>query len=206
MKKLTILMAIMTWGAVASVAQAQDKKNYVIGSLGVYAASGGASVHEEGPDGSSEFDLSVVSNEIDNTKRLGYGHYLNEKLSLEFAFVDFGKIQFEIKNGRSDSEYFIYSLYVYDISAVYHKPLNEKAKLTFRGGFNSYQWVNEDGYAIISTNVNSKSSGTGQLLGIGVEFGDIHVELRSYDLTLISYGLDVYTLPTVLSVGYKARF
>ncbi|MCH9843909.1 MAG: porin family protein [Alphaproteobacteria bacterium] len=217
MKKLLTFIVVMAWGAVASVAQAQDKKNYVIGSLGIYAASGGGSVYWDGPewvvrekDDNYSYrevssNYSAVGNERDNNKRLGVGYHLNQKLSLEFAYVDFGKIRFETKGGGPDIQYDLLSLDVYDVSAVYYKPLGQKAKLTFRGGINSYQWVDEDGKDVKSED-GDKSSGLGRLLGFGVEFGDIHVELRSYDLTLISSGIKFYSLPAVLSAGYKVRF
>ncbi len=208
-------MVVLAWGAVASVAQAQDKKFYVIGSLGIYAVSGDESVTMELSFTNSEYRLKNEYSEDGQNLRLGFGAYINETLSLEFGYVDFGDINNESTSEivRCDSFCAVETTFskllldVYDISAVYYKPLNEKVNLTFRGGITSYQWVDKDGKDIKEGVDDVKTaSGTTPLLGIGAEFGDIHVELRRYDLTLTVGEYDYYTTPMVLSVGYKARF
>ncbi len=210
MKKLLTLMVVLAWGAVASVAQAQDKKNYIIGSLGVYASSGEKNVTDY-PSGDVHEHKGRLS-EDGNNFRIGFGSYVNQSLSLEFAIVDFGDFKgtdrdTDCNNGNCETTLSEYKakLDVYDVSAVFYKPLNEKANLTFRGGFANYSW-SVNGRDIDNIDGINAADMT-LLLGVGAEFGDIHVELRSYDLTYHVTGVgEYYTTPIVLSVGYKAHF
>ena len=199
MKKILALMVVFGMGAFASVAQAQDKKSYVILGYGAIAASGGETIENEGGS-------TTEYTEAGGYLRLGYGYYLNENLSLELSIIDIAGINQKTSFGAISVESGFATLSSTEFAAVYYKPLNEKTNLTLRGGLVSYSWASAEGEAVSETG-DAVYSGTTPVLGVGIETGNWQFELAQYDFTLtLEDGTNVYTGPMVLSAGYKFRF
>ncbi len=194
-------MVVLAWGAVASVAQAQDKKSYIVFGYGLVASSGGETVSKTDNFGNV---TTATYSEPGDYLRLGYGYHLNESLSLELAHIDIAGINTEVMIGSSSIEGGYASLSTTEGSLVYYKPLNEKTKLTLRGGLVSYSWTPLGEVDFTEFN---KTSGTTLLLAVGAEKGNWQFELQSYDVTLTDNdGDNLYTGPMILSAGYKFRF
>ncbi len=211
MKKILALILVFGMGALASVAQAQEMKSYVILGYGVIASSGGATVTQPYIDGTV---VTTEYSEAGGYLRLGYGYYLNETLSLEASYIDIAGINGKVTVDDSKcvniicfsgtAEGGVAVLSTTEFAAVYYKPLNEKTNLTLRGGLVSYSWSGVDDVELEGFKT---TSGTTPVLGVGAEVGNWQFELLSYDFTLTdSEGDDIYTGPLILSAGYKFRF
>ena len=87
-----------------------------------------------------------------------------------------------------------------DISAIYHKPLNEMMDLTFRIGLASVTFTDDD---------DDTTTGDGLLYGIGLKVSNIRLEYQSYDIGLETEGTPSYIIydgASVISVGYQYNF